>query len=165
MCALRFIEVREKNDIDTVVLLADAIWREHYDGIISDGQIDYMLQNYQSYAAIKRALDDGYKYRIIEFDGVPVGYYAVVKRDKKLYLDKLYVLREKRGQQVGGNAVKHIIEYAVSQNCKLIYLTVNKYNTASIRAYRSYGFKTESALVTDIGGGYVMDDYQMYLYL
>lgn len=40
-----------------------------------------------------------------------------------------------------------------------IYLTVNKHNTHAVEVYRHFGFYQIDAVVTDIGGGYVMDDY------
>ena len=54
-----------------------------------------------------------------------------------------------------------IEEQAKDLNCKIIYLTVNKYNTNSIMAYQKTGFVKTEELVIDIGNGYVMDDYRM----
>ena len=44
---------------------------------------------------------------------------------------------------------------------KPIRLTVNKYNINTIKAYEKWGFKTVDAVVTDIGSGFVMDDFIM----
>lgn len=44
---------------------------------------------------------------------------------------------------------------------KKIQLTVNKHNINSINAYKKWGFKTIDSVVTDIGSGFVMDDYIM----
>ena len=46
---------------------------------------------------------------------------------------------------------------------KAIWLTVNRRNERAIGAYRRAGFREVRAQVTDIGGGYVMDDYVMEL--
>ena len=46
-------------------------------------------------------------------------------------------------------------------NRKPIRLTVNKYNKNSIAAYRKWGFKIIDSVVTDIGSGFVMDDFIM----
>ena len=48
-----------------------------------------------------------------------------------------------------------------SQGLHSVYLTVNKYNTGSIEVYRHLGFEIADSAVTDIGNGYVMDDYIM----
>ena len=42
-----------------------------------------------------------------------------------------------------------------------MYLTVNKHNELGIRAYRGKGFETIDAVETDIGHGFIMDDYIM----
>ena len=40
-------------------------------------------------------------------------------------------------------------------------LHVNKYNTNSILAYEKMGYVNTESMVTDIGKGFVMDDYLM----
>ena len=42
-----------------------------------------------------------------------------------------------------------------------VYLTVNKNNKTAIRAYEKNGFVITTSVVTDIGQGFVMDDYIM----
>ena len=40
-------------------------------------------------------------------------------------------------------------------------LAVNKHNFNAIAAYRKHGFIVREAVVKEIGGGFVMDDYIM----
>ena len=40
-----------------------------------------------------------------------------------------------------------------------VYLTVNKHNDHAIEVYKKTGFVIVDEAVTDIGSGYVMDDY------
>jgi len=42
----------------------------------------------------------------------------------------------------------------------LLWLTVNKGNPA-VKSYQRLGFRIESAIVMDIGNGFVMDDFRM----
>ena len=42
-----------------------------------------------------------------------------------------------------------------------MYLTVNKYNELAIRAYVGKGFETIDSVETDIGEGFIMDDFVM----
>lgn len=42
-----------------------------------------------------------------------------------------------------------------------LYLTVNRENAGSIAAYLAMGFRKVREQVTDIGEGYVMDDFIM----
>lgn len=42
-----------------------------------------------------------------------------------------------------------------------MYLTVNKHNDLGTRAYKGKGFEVIDAVETNIGEGFVMDDYIM----
>ena len=42
-----------------------------------------------------------------------------------------------------------------------MYLTVNKHNELGTRAYFAKGFEVIDSVETDIGEGFVMDDYIM----
>ena len=42
-----------------------------------------------------------------------------------------------------------------------MYLTVNKHNELGVRAYNGTGFEVIDAVETDIGEGFIMDDYIM----
>ena len=52
-------------------------------------------------------------------------------------------------------------QFARDHGMRAIWLTVNKYNANTIAAYKKMGFETIGDGVTDIGSGYVMDDYFM----
>lgn len=41
----------------------------------------------------------------------------------------------------------------------MVWLTVNKHNDPAIEVYRHWEMKIIRSEVTDIGNGYVMDDY------
>ena len=45
--------------------------------------------------------------------------------------------------------------------CRELWLTVNRNNTGSIAFYERMGFRKTDELVTDIGNGFVMDDWRM----
>ena len=78
----------------------------------------------------------------------------------KLYLDAAY---HNRG--IGTLALKHVIAEARKKGYKVLHLNVNRHNTAAIRAYERNGFHKANEMVTDIGGGFVMDDYIMEIRL
>ncbi len=76
-------------------------------------------------------------------------------------LHKLYLLPELHGRGLGSRLLQHVEhEVRVGGGCRLI-LTVNKRNARAIAAYRRNGFGIAECVVTDIGGGFVMDDYVM----
>ncbi len=148
--------------IDIVAALARVTWREHYPAIIGSRQVEYMLERFQSPAAIAEQIREGYRYYIIRDGGNdPAGYFAVFARENELFLGKLYVVAEKRGRGYGKHAIAFIDNIARAAGIARITLTVNKNNHASIKAYQRFGFVIVRSLVQDIGNGFVMDDYVM----
>lgn len=148
-------------DFEVIEKLADTIWREHYIPIVGKPQIDYMLNKFQSVRAMQQQAAIGYEYYIVFFKELPVGYLSIKQEDKHLFLSKIYILNTYRGQGIGKTTMQFISEKANAYQLIDIRLTVNKYNTNSIKAYESMGFKNVGVLVTDIGNGFVMDDFEM----
>ncbi len=157
----RFRQATTTADFTQIAALADLIWREHYTPIIGNAQVAYMLAHFQSREAVAEQVAEGVLYYLILKGDRPVGYLAIQKKDRELFLSKIYLLREYRGQGLGKAAMDFIVEKALELQCERIGLTVNKNNHHSIQAYSKMGFENRGALVTDIGGGFVMDDYRM----
>lgn len=158
---IKIIPASSLSDIKCISELATVIWNEHYISIISQEQIDYMLDKFNSPTAIKDQMNLGFLFFYITYQEMPVGYVAVKKETDSLFLSKLYVLSTYRGKKIGKAAMQHVNELAASLNLKKISLNVNKYNTSSILAYEKLGFVKTNPLITEIGNGYIMDDYQM----
>lgn len=153
----------ENNQIKELASLASAIWHEYWTCLLSPEQIDYMVENFQSENAIKNQIEnENYTYYFIIQNGKKTGYFGISEKNDYLFLSKLYIKKEFRHKGLGTKAFDKIKELA---NGKPIRLTVNKYNTNSINAYKKWGFKTIDAVVTDIGSGFVMDDYIMEIEL
>jgi len=158
---VRFREATGPDDFARIARLADIIWREHYTPIIGKAQVAYMLEHFQSAEAIAGQVADGMVYFLIREGNGPLGYLAIQKRGQELFLSKIYLLSEYRGLGIGKKAMDFIVEKAREFGCDRIALTVNKNNDLTIKAYAKMGFENKGALVTDIGGGFVMDDYLM----
>lgn len=158
---LTITAVQQPADIETVAQLASVIWTEHYTAIIGAEQVAYMVREFQSPGAIQLQLKQGYRYYLLHADGSSVGYCSIQQRARTLFLSKLYVLKSYRGRGIGRAAVDFIVQQAQAGGCTSISLTVNKYNHPSIHAYQQLGFTIVDAVVTDIGGSFVMDDYVM----
>ncbi len=149
-------------DILEVSNIAHNVWREHYSGIIYGEQIEYMLDKFQSPAAIEKAIAEGYEYYLMRRIGVNVGYIGLKPNDppRKLFLSKIYVLSEYRGKGLAYDAVLQLKEMCAQKRFDTIWLTVNKENP-SIKRYEKMGFCITESITTDIGGGFVMDDFIM----
>lgn len=171
-----FKEAMNNNELENIHKLAQNIWKEHYSNILTDGQIQYMVSNFQSVQAMEKQLNEGYKYLQILFksenqseEDKLVGYFSFVQKNDDdtnnkslaIFLSKLYIEKSFRNQGIARSAISYLKRIAQKQDCKSIWLTVNKQNTHSIEAYKKLGFKTYREDSVDIGRGYVMDDYYM----
>jgi ribosomal protein S18 acetylase RimI-like enzyme len=152
--------VRSAPEIAEVARLAREIWTEHYVPIIGPHQVEYMLDRFQSPDAIARQIaDDGMQYFLIVAGEEPAGYLATQARGDRLFLSKIYVRRSDRGRGLAAASIEFVGEIARRQRCRTIELTVNRHNQLAIRFYERVGFQRSGELVTDIGRGFVMDDY------
>jgi ribosomal protein S18 acetylase RimI-like enzyme len=147
-------------DIETVARLAKEIWYEHYVPIIGREQVDYMVPRMQSVPAIAAQIAEGYEYFLAAVDGEEVGYAAVRSEDGAVFLSKLYVRKSARRSGIARRMLAHLEDSARVRGLRSIWLTVNKENPA-LQAYLRLGFRVTGPIVTDIGDGFVMDDYRM----
>lgn len=162
---IKIVKVSDDKLIAVVEELADTIWREHYTPIIGMGQVEYMLDKIQSKEAISKQMqDEGYLYYLLQDkDGRWIGYFAVIPRKCELFLSKFYIRARDRGKGYGRYAIEFIKSIAKEKGLHKITLVTNKRNTNSIGAYKRLGFVVTAPIVTDIGDGFVMDDYRMEL--
>ncbi|MEN3324566.1 GNAT family N-acetyltransferase [Mariniflexile soesokkakense] len=158
---IKIVPATSVTDFDCISKLAHIIWHEHYISIISLEQIDYMLVKYNSVEALEDQVNQGFLFFYITYNDVPVGYVGVKKESDFLFLSKLYVLSKYRGKKIGKAAMQYVIKLASSFALSKVKLHVNKYNANSILAYEKMGFVNVGSLVTDIGKGFIMDDYEM----
>lgn len=155
------ISVREAGLSDAARLetLARRIWTPHYAPIIGAAQVQYMLDSFQSEAAIRRDMESGYIYEIACLGGEPCGYSAVRSDSAALFLSKLYVGANCRGRGIARLLVSRAEERARQSGASCIRLTCNKRNDGSLAAYARFGFQITGECVTPIGCGFVMDDF------
>lgn len=152
----------EKKDTGTLAALAREIWREYWPFLLSEEQISYMVEKFQSEKALARQMtEENYRYYFIDADGEHAGYFGIAGKRDHLFLSKLYIKDGFRHQGLGACAFEKIKQLAAGAGYDKIRLTVNKNNKNAIEAYFKYGFKIIARDVTDIGGGFVMDDYIM----
>ncbi len=155
----KIVPVKSRANITIVADLAHTIWTEHYTPIIGAKQVTYMLDKFQSAAAIQDQVQSGIRYYLMLYKDEYVGYFSYSINEDFLFLSKFYVLKSARGKGIGKAALQFIEDQVKELELKKIKLTVNKYNSNSINAYEKMGFDNVDAIVQDIGNGYVMDDY------
>jgi GNAT superfamily N-acetyltransferase len=161
-CRIRRIGAQE---LPVVQKLAHRIWPAVYPGIISPAQIDYMLSVWYHPSAMAREMElRSTWFALIEAAGHgPSGYLSFEKYPDTdiCFINKLYLLPEMHGQGIGAAALDWAAERARELGCQRLQLRVNKANSPAIRAYQRAGFQFIEDICTDIGSGFVMDDFRM----
>ena len=76
-------------------------------------------------------------------------------------LHKLYLQPEWHGYGLGSRLLQHVEHEVRASGGRGLVLSVNKRNARAIAAYKRNGFIIAQSVVTDIGNGFVMDDYVM----
>ena len=155
-------------DAEAIARVAREIWYLHYPGIITVGQIDYMLgERYRP-----DIIADQIKANEAWWDKLEVGSwlagfagYEPGATAGSVKLDKLYVHPRVQGCGYGYALVQHVEACSRARGFSSLYLQVNKGNTASIAFYRKAGFAVTDNVRVDIGNGYVMDDFVMSKHL
>ena len=155
------LEPVKESDIPDLASLASKIWHEYFPIILSNEQIDYMVDKFQSVHAMKDQISHGYHYYFINLDGKRIGYTGLEPEGDALFISKVYLMKDYRGRGLGSETIKNIFIMCETEGFRSAYLTVNKNNKKAISAYQRNGFVTVRSQVTDIGNGFVMDDYVM----
>ena len=151
-------------DLPTLAELAGVIWRQHYPGIISPAQIEYMLA--QMYA-LDRLREDirarDIRFVRLLFDGRFVGFasFGPTPTAGVMKLHKCYLLPECHGCGLGSRLLQHCEQQARQLGARRLILAVNKHNAKAIAAYQRNGFAVTESVITDFGNGFVMDDFIM----
>ncbi len=155
------VPVTSDAEIEAVAALARETWETHYTPIIGADQVRYMLDTFQSPAAIREQIGKGYEYYRVCEGAACAGYFALVPhpQDGRMMLSKIYILAELQGRGLGRAVLAFAERRCAETGHHTLWLTVNKRNTRSIGFYARMGFEQESAVVSDIGGGFVMDDF------
>ena len=158
------IEPVTRADVERLAVLAREIWRAHYAAIIGTAQIEYMLaQRYEPRIVREELGRDGTWWDKLMAGETMAGFasYFLTGVPAQMKLDKLYVHPDYQRRGLGGRMIARVCAVARRRGCGRLVLAVNKHNRSAIDAYLKHGFRIEDAVVKDIGGGFMMDDYVM----
>lgn len=158
------IRIIKPAELPLVCELAQTIWHQVYPGIITPAQIEYMLARfYQPELMAEEMLQRRVCYALIEIGGKPAGYlsFEPLAVERTAFLHKLYLLPQFHDTGAGALALAWVEQAAKLAGLRAVKLRVNKHNARAIRAYLRRGFRFAGDEVSDIGGGFVMDDYWM----
>jgi ribosomal protein S18 acetylase RimI-like enzyme len=150
-------------DIPEVSALAHAIWNHYYPPLIGQEQTDYMNALFNTEKSIRAQIhEQGYRY-MLALDGDRIAGYAAVRQEKpgEWYISKFYVDTALHRRGIGSALMRHLIAECEPRS---LSLHVNERNWKSINFYFRHGFIIADTLATDIGNGFVMEDFVMIRY-
>lgn len=150
------------DQIRIIASVGHTVWNEAYHGLVTQDQIDYMLNKFQSFEAMKDQIEHkGYTYLCITVDGRTIGYAGYAPDDRGLYLSKIYILKAYRGKGYAMRTFAHLRDVARSLGLRCVHLTVKRDNESSLLVYQHAGFEIVGSVDNPIGDGFVMYDYIM----
>jgi ribosomal protein S18 acetylase RimI-like enzyme len=158
------IEPLAAEDIEPLAALAAEVWYDHYLGIITAAQIEYMLKQRYDPALVRAELerrDIWWDKLLVEDELSGFSSFLLTGEPGEMKIDKLYVRTRCQRRGYGGLLVARAADVARARGCDRLVLAVNKNNRKAIAAYLKHGFHVANAVVKDIGGGFIMDDYVM----
>jgi Acetyltransferases, including N-acetylases of ribosomal proteins len=154
-------DIVKEDGIPLLQHLADEIWHQHYPGIISMEQIDFMLKTLYSSDRIKEELNKGLYWAILKYDDQPAGFISCeMEENQTCKLHKIYIYPHLHGKGIGRKAIELAKEYACLNGASKLKLFVNRGNKASIEAYKRLGFVCEKE-VDQYLDKFLLNDYLM----
>jgi len=150
------------NDISLIRELTFRVWPQTYASILTQEQIDYMLEMMYSENSLQKQIkEDGCQFIIVFEDGNPVGFASYHEAEPRRWkLNKIYILQNQQGKGTGKFVIKYIIDEIKQQNANSLFLQVNQHNNAKA-FYEHLGFSEVDFINLDIGHGFFMNDYIM----
>lgn len=153
----------DENFTDIRVIAAE-VWPIAYGAILSQAQLDYMMEMMYSVSSLQLQSNSKKHRFILAKEGETVMGFASYEfnynKKPKTKIHKIYIFSNHQGKGIGKKLINFIVNESKLRHQKGLILNVNKKNIA-IRFYERIGFEISDEEVIDIGNGYVMDDYVM----
>lgn len=159
----RTLIIREATSVDIPAIrqIAFDTWPTAYGSILSQEQIDYMLEWMYSPETLQKQMQEGHCFYMAELDNKVLGFAGVSREgDYKFKLHKLYVVPTTQKTGAGKALLQKVMEFARDNGGSKLILQVNRNNNAK-GFYEKQGFTVLEEVKLDIGNGFFMDDYIM----
>lgn len=160
-------------DIPAVGVLARRIWNAHYPGIISQAQIDFMVEDRYAPESLRAQLTQGQRFLLAEQEGEILGFlsYSPLKHithialrgddygEDCFFLHKFYIAPECHGRGLGSEMLRKLLHKM--PEIRLLRLQVNRNNKQAWQFYQKHGFEIVAEEDFEIGGDFLMQDFVM----
>lgn len=149
-------------DYPTIKAIAHRTWPDTFGDILSPAQITYMLDMMYSEAAIREQVAKGHVFHLLREEADAIGYvsHEVDYQPGTTKIHKIYLLPETQGKGFGRALIDRVEQTARAAGQTILRLDVN-YENKAIGFYEHLGFRKTERYNTDIGNGYLMEDWVM----
>jgi len=148
-------------DIPLIRKLTFKIWPQTYATVLSQEQINYMLEMMYSKFSLLQQMHNGSQFIFVYDNEQPVGFAAYFQKEPSVFkLDKIYVLPSQQGKGTGRFVIDYIIDEIKKKGATALQLQVKRDNKARY-FYEKLEFIVIEEKDFDIGNGYFMNDYIM----
>lgn len=177
------IVVATPDEYPLIERIARRTWPSTFGSILSPAQIDYMLERMYSPGALAEQTANGHVFLLLlaryAHRGVtlpaaapyaesrstrygPVGYlsYQLDYAPGVAKIHKLYLLPDNQGRGFGRQLLHRVERIATNAGQHQLRLDVN-YRNPAVAFYERLGFRKIDRHDTDIGNGYLMEDWRM----
>jgi ribosomal protein S18 acetylase RimI-like enzyme len=158
------IAVATKPQLAIVRDLAYTIWPSTYGKILSQEQLNFMLDKFYNLNYLENQLvNEKHVFLLFEENNTYLGFCAYelnCESSNKTKLHKIYVLPETHGKGIGKMLLNTIEIIASEANNTGLFLNVNRYNNAQ-DFYKKLGYSIVKTIDIEIGNGYLMEDFVM----
>jgi diamine N-acetyltransferase len=158
------ISVVVSSQLEIIKDLAYKIWPNTYGSILSDIQLDFMLDKFYNLDYLANQLENQNQvFLLIEENDTILGFCSYelnYESTNKTKLHKIYVLPETQGKGIGKMVLKVVEKTAIDNNNNVLLLNVNRANNA-LEFYKKQGYCITKTIDIEIGNGYLMEDFVM----
>ncbi|MEL1241885.1 GNAT family N-acetyltransferase [Flavobacterium flavipallidum] len=151
------------DDLKTIADIAQITWPITYGEILSEAQLNYMLNAFYSEESLQANINNGHEFILALEEGAALGFASFEHQYQNraaTKIHKIYMLPESQGKGIGKLLVNAIAQFAKENNAKVLILNVNRFNKA-LGFYEKMGFSIVEEIDIEIGQGYLMEDYVM----
>lgn len=153
------IELAEQSDIRSISNMAHIIWPVTYGEILSQDQIDFMLEKSYTVEGLAESMVDGQFFYVLKEEGVAQGFVALRTLEDRVRIEKLYLMPNVQGKGFGKALIDFASEKTRLKGKGILELNVNRNNPA-YHFYLKQGFEVIETI--DIPYyDYVLNDYVM----
>ena len=135
----------QKNDAESIYLVAKSSWEYTYKNIFKSSFIKDYLDRYYSKEAILEILpkvEAGEQFFYVALDGTKIiGYSNLVPGEEMMELARIYLLPDYIGKGIGAKLIELGEEFMKSKSIDRYFCFVNKGNKIGRRFYEKMGFQ------------------------